>query len=95
MACIGRKIHTGFWLGNLRKETTLEDSSLDEKILKWTFKETGQKDMEWPHLTQNRYKRRSLVSKVTILRIPKNAKNLTSRRTTRFSRESIMELNNV
>ena len=39
-----KKIHTGFWLGNLREETTLEDSSLDEKTkLKWTFQETGQK----------------------------------------------------
>jgi len=55
VACIGRKkIHTGFWLGNLREETTLEDSSLDEKTkLKRTFKKIGQ-DMGWPHLTNNR-----------------------------------------
>jgi len=94
---LGEKIHTGFWFGNQRKETTLEDSSLDEKtILTWTFKETGQKNMDWPHLTQNRDKRRFLVNKVTILRIPKNAKNfLTSRRTISFSRESIMELINA
>jgi len=69
---LGGKIRTGVWLGNLREETTLEYSSLDEKTKsQWTFKEIRQKDLAWPHLTQNRYKRQSFVSKITILGIPK------------------------
>jgi len=41
---LGEKIHTRFWLGNLRKETNLKDSSLDENtILKWAFKETDRR----------------------------------------------------
>jgi hypothetical protein len=88
VACIGRKNHTWFWLGNLREEITFEDSSLEEKTkLKRTFEETGQKDTGWSHLTKNRYNRQFLVSKVTIVRVAKNPKNfLTSRRTISFSR---------
>ena len=63
-------------------------------ILKWTFKETRQKNMGWPHLIQNKYKRRSLVSKVMNIRIPKNAKNfLTSQSTVSFSTSVLHAVN--
>jgi hypothetical protein len=36
--CMGEKVHTGFWWGDLREGDHLGDPCVDGRILKWIFK---------------------------------------------------------
>ena len=57
MARMGRrKVHTGFWWGNLREGDHLEDPDVDRIIiLKWIFKKYDG-DMDWIDLAEDRDK---------------------------------------
>jgi hypothetical protein len=48
-----RKLHTGFWWGNMRERYHLEDPGVDERIIiKWIFKKWNG-DMDWIGMAQN------------------------------------------
>jgi hypothetical protein len=64
------KLHTGFWLGDLRKRRHLEDLGIDGRIiLKCVFKKCdGEKN--WIDLVQDRGRWRALVNAVMNYRVP-------------------------
>ena len=63
-------MHTGFWWGNLRKGSHLEDSSVGGRIiLKLNFKKWDE-GVNWVDLTQVRESWRAVVNAVMNLGVP-------------------------
>ena len=74
----GRKLHTGFWWGDLRERDHLEDLGIGGRmILMWIFEKwCGGGGMGWIDLAENMDRWRALVNVLMDLHAFYNAGNL-------------------
>jgi hypothetical protein len=70
VTCMGREMHTKFWLESLEGRQCSEYLHIDRIILKWIFMEIGKKGVDWVHLAQDRDQWRALVDIVMNLQVP-------------------------
>jgi hypothetical protein len=69
-------LHAGFWCGNLKERSYLEDPGVDVKIILNRIFKKCDGGMDWIDLAQNRNRCRTLVDEGRNLPVPKKAKNL-------------------
>ena len=72
---MGRKLYTGFWLGNLRERDHLEDPGVDGGYYLYAPSSSGLGSTDWIDLAQDRHRGRTVVNAVKNLRVPYNGGN--------------------
>jgi hypothetical protein len=65
-----RKVHTGFWWGDLREGDHLGDPGVDGRIILKRIFKTWDGGMDWIEVAQDRDRWRALANAVTNLRVP-------------------------